>query len=310
MNNIIRFWNQNRKGIIVGIIAIVLLIVIIQVMNQAAKEQKQKKNINTTIDETVEDLPNKSIITGETVKEETTKTNVSLIENFLEQCNKQDIEAAYELLTDECKEVLFNTKEDFVNNYYNIIFTETRTINIENYKNSSKTNTYKITFYEDALETGNASGTNTYQDYITVDKESGKLNINSLITSQEINTKTEQDGIIVTVLRQDIYKDYERYQIKVENNTSNTIVLDTRTNQKTVYATGNDNVKYNAFTNEISSNLYEISQYGVKVYNLKFNKKYDSSITTKKITLSDIIANYEKYTEENTDERLKIEVKL
>jgi len=308
MNRIIRIWNQNRKKIILIALAVVFLFIIIQILNQMAKEEKQKENMNKDTVGVIEDLPNKSIITGETVKEETTKTNVNLIEVFLEKCNEQNIESAYELLTDECKEVLFNTKEDFVNNYYNVIFTEPRTINIDNYKNSSTKNTYKVTFYADVLGTGDISGTDSYQDYITVDKESGKLNINSLITSKEINAKTEKNGIVITVLRQDIYKECEKYEIQVQNNTSNTITLDTRKSQKTVYATGTDNVKYKAFTNEISSSLYEISQYGVKTYYLKFNKRYDSSIETKKITFSDIVENHEKYIVENLEERLKIEV--
>lgn len=71
---------------------------------------------------------------------------------------------------------------------------------------------------------------------------------------------------------------------------------------------GTDNVKYIAFTNEIPSNLYEITSYGSKTYNLKFNKKYNASIITKKITFTDVVQDYEKYTNENITERSKIEV--
>lgn len=71
---------------------------------------------------------------------------------------------------------------------------------------------------------------------------------------------------------------------------------------------GTDNVKYTAFTNEIASNLYEITAYGSKTYNLKFNKKYNASIRTKKITFTDIVEDYEKYRNENIEERLKLEV--
>ena len=46
MNNIIRFWNQNRKGIIAGIAAIVFLIVIIQVLNEMARQRNQAQNEN------------------------------------------------------------------------------------------------------------------------------------------------------------------------------------------------------------------------------------------------------------------------
>lgn len=73
---------------------------------------------------------------------------------------------------------------------------------------------------------------------------------------------------------------------------------------------GSDNVKYTAFTNEISSSLYEIIAYGSRTYNLKINKKYNPSIRTKKITFTDIVEYYEKYKNENIEERLKIEIEL
>lgn len=309
MNKLIRIWNQNRGKIIITALVVVFFFIIIRALNSVAKKSIEKKNNNTNtawVEE--EQIPDKSILTGQKVNTETTKTNVSVIEEFVNSCNENNIDKAYNLLTDDCKETLFKTKEKFIENYYNLIFTEGRTTKIENYKNSSKTNTYKVTFYGDVLGSGDASAKNSKKDYITVEKESGKLNINSLITTNEINKKTEQNGILVTVAKQEIYIDYEIYKINVKNNTNKEICMDTKKSTKSVYAVGSDNVKYTAFTNEISSSLYEIIAYGSRTYNLKINKKYNASIRTKKITFTDIVEDYEKYKNGNVQERLKLEV--
>lgn len=309
MNKLIRIWNQNRGKIIITALVVVFFFIIIRTLNGVAKKSIEQKNNNTNtawVEE--EEIPDKSILTGQKVNSETTKTNVNVIEEFVNSCNENDIDKAYNLLTDDCKETLFKTKEKFTENYYNLIFSEPRTIKVENYKNSSKGNTYKVTFYGDVLGTANVSNKNYYQDYITVEKENNKLNVNSLIRTSQINKKTEQNGITLEITKQAIYIDYEIYTIKVQNNTNKEICIDTRKSSKSIYATGTDNIKYTAFANEIASNLYEITAYGSKTYNLKFNKKYNPSIRTKKVTFTDVVEDYEKYENENILERLKLEV--
>ena len=122
MNYIVRFWNQNRKKIIIGIGVIVFLIIIVQILNQIAKEQKELAKQNIQIEEKEEDLPTQSIIGGESVSEEETKINVDIIETFIQKCNSADITGAYNMLTNECKEVVFPTEESFKSGYYDIIF--------------------------------------------------------------------------------------------------------------------------------------------------------------------------------------------
>lgn len=310
MNKIIRMWNQNRKKIIIIALVVAFCFLIIQGLNQLAKRQIEEKNKNTVVGNKEEKLPTTSIITGEKVKETTTKTNVSIIETFVEKCNANDIESAYNLLTQECKETLFNTKESFINNYYNIIFKQPRTIKIENYKNSSKTNTYQVTFYEDTLSTGNMSGSNKYTDYITVDNKAEKLNINSLITSSNINKETQQNGIRITVLKQEIYKDYEIYKIEAKNTSENTVILDTRKTSKSIYIVDSKNIKYTAYANELPNSSFNLPKYTSKILEIKFNKKYNSADISKKVVFSDIIENYEQYESQNTDNRTKIEIDL
>lgn len=313
MNNIIRFWNQNRKGIIAGIAAIVLLIVIIQILNQMAKKQREEKN-NTQIIEEQEELPTKSIIGADTVSKEVTKSNVEMIESFIEKCNNGDIVGAYQMLTDDCKEILFSTEENFKKGYYNIIFKNKKISNIENFLSKDKRYTYKVSFYDDILSTGNAQNSETYQDYITIDENSknGKLNINSFIYKKDINKETEKNGIKITIISQQIYKENEKYEIKIENNTNKRILIDTREKSKSVYLVGSNNVTYNSYIDELSSVLYEIPANFSRTYKIRFNKIYSSGIQTTKVVFSDIVPDYEKYsqTPDEMKERVQISVNI
>jgi hypothetical protein len=77
-----------------------------------------------------------------------------------------------------------------------------------------------------------------------------------------------------------------------------------------MYLVDNSNIKYNAYSNEIADSIYEFTQYVSKTLSLKFNKKYEPDDKTKKVVFSDIVEDYEKYTLEKTEDRLKIEIDI
>lgn len=313
MNKIIRFWNQNRKSIVTIMVAIAFLLIIIQVLNQFAKNNSEKSSEKTK--EIVEGLPTKSIIGGQDISVETTKNNVEEIETFIKKCNSGDIEGAYNMLTDDCKSVLFASQlENFKKGYYDIIFSSKRTGDIENFISDGNRYTYRVKFYEDMLASGSIQNKESYQDYITIDENmsEGKLSINSLVYTKEINKESELNGIKVIVLSQQVYKDYEKYEIKFENATNNRILIDTKKQAKTTYLLGDNGITYNSNISEISSALCEIPANFYRTYTIRFNKTYSSGVNTKGIAFSDIIPDYETY-RQNTKEykqRLKISVSI
>ncbi len=314
MNNIIRFWNQNRKSIIAAGIAIVLLIIIIQVLNQIAKNANNKKNTNTQISEEDRKLPTQSIIGGDSISTQTTKENVEIIENFIEKCNSGDIAGAYQMLTQDCKETLFSTEESFKKGYVDTIFQIKRISKIEQFLSQNKRYTYKVSFYNDILATGNTENVNTYQDYMTIDENSsnGKLNIHNFIYKKPINKETQVEGIKVVIIAQEIYKESEKYQIRIENTTDKRILIDTQKKTKGVYLVGNNNVTYNSNISELSSILYEIPANFYRNYEIRFNKIYSAGVQTIGIVFSDMVADYEKYKEdpEKVTQRIQISVSI
>ena len=80
LNQIIRYFNQNKKKIIIGVAVIAFLIILLTIINSAIKQNRQKENIDPN-DYAVTDLekPNESIISDVNLSEETAKINSEII---------------------------------------------------------------------------------------------------------------------------------------------------------------------------------------------------------------------------------------
>lgn len=314
MNRIIRLWNQNRKQIIIIGLAVVFFFVIIQLLNQIAKQQKKGVTLNNTnVIEVEEKLPTESIISAQSVSKEVTKQNTNLIDEFINNCNNGNIAEAYNLLTDKCKEILFPTEEIFKTNYYDIIFTQKRIYNIENWISASSSNTYLIEYFSDVMSTGKVQEEIDFQDYITIEKnESGKININSFISYKQINKSNENENIKITVIGKQIYKEYEQYEIEVENKSNKAILLDTKEKEGTISMYTDENVKYTANLNDVASEEFIINGAQVVNYKIKFSKIYDTSTDIVNITFSDIVKDYDLYSENqaNYNEIMQLTVEI
>ncbi len=310
-SNLRRMIVENRYVILVIIIGIILFLSLINIINNLIKENTKQKlsqvqntiNTNSTINDS--EISNSEPIIGSTENKNSIITNDNLsneklIRDFLKYCNSHDIQNAYNLLSDECKEaVFFGNIEYFRRNYVESVFTSNKVPNIQIWLESYIT-TYRIRLTEDILSTGNVKDkNNAIEDYYTVTQtEDGKqkLNINGYITRNYMKLKQGQvDGIIISVLRKDIFKDYEQYEIKVENKTNNTIMLDSKENVDSIYLLGSNDSKYSGFTYELDEIKTVIPQNSSKNMTIRFNKIYSNETIIKKMVFGDIILNYENY---------------
>lgn len=214
MNRIIRWYNKNRKIFLLAILVIIALSVLPRVLNEFAKSKKEvSSSINNTTTYNNEDY---SIITGETVEEETSKENSNIINSFIDFCNNGNIENAYQILSKDCKDKLYPTINDFKDKYYNKIFNNKKSYSIQAWVTEGSYYTYKIDFKEDMLSTGNANSA-SIEDYYTIVYEDGgyKLNINNYIASTIINKINETDELKIAVLSKDVFMEYEIYNIYI-----------------------------------------------------------------------------------------------
>lgn len=297
-SNIRRNIFESRYVIFAIIFAIVLVLYVIQMVNNNIKQENSLQNnqMQNTVEQ--KDPTSKPVITGNEVKQETKEANTKVIEQFIAYCNNKEIEQAYGLLTNECKEELFFSNiEYFRKNYVDKIFTNKKMISIQSWVSGYK-NTYRVTIQDDILSTGKLNSShNIVEDYYTViPNENGyQLNINSYIGREQINKQKQVNGITTNLLCKDIYKEYEMYDIVIQNTTSKTILLDSKENVNSIYLIGSNDSHYNAFSYEIDKSDTILKPQETKKLTIRFNKIYTNEAIMRQMVFSDVITDYEEY---------------
>ena len=285
------FYNRNRKTIFIVIFCIIVGYMIIRYLNnyyiEKAQKQAQDYNSSSSTQNTTAIVENQDFdLSGSKKSENTIKQDKDILDEFFEFCNKKEVSKAYNLLTDECKELKYPTLDDFKNSYFNSIFDTTKSYTIENWNGK----TYRIKIQNDLLSTGKVSDNAFIEDYITVVtvNHSYKLNINSYIKRVNISKQSENEIATINVKSKDIYMDYEIYNITIKNNTDSKLLIDDLQKTNSIYLTENKGAKY-AFANyELVKAQLEIISGGTIDVSIKFNHAYRSDKKIKTLTFSGI----------------------
>lgn len=294
MKQLIRYYRQNKRKIWETILIISFtLVVIYMFFKEENKNSESNHPIKTELNQNTSKLTsNKSAVTGEIIPIQNQKDKVEVIDQFLTYCNEGNIEKAYELLTDECKEQMYKTIDIFQKEYC-----------VPNFENGKKScsvenwvgDTYKIRIVDDILSQGKSNDGYVKQDYITViwKQDQSKLNINQYIGKNVIKKETENDNLKVEVIENNQYMDYETYTIKVTNKSESEIILDTMSNTKTLYLRDENGKKYSACTNELTESMLQIEAGHSKTITIKFYSKYVATKKIEAIIFSDLIIRKE-----------------
>lgn len=293
MQNLIRFYNQNRKSIwrtILIIIAILLFIRLLNyltVKNDEKKQNSQEVANTTSTNSTSKDLTytsNKSAVKGTTIQKSKLEHAQDLLDEFFNNCNNQNLEEAYNLLTDECKEFVYPTFESFQKNYYDNVFEgTTKLYSFENWHD----NTYYITIKDDILFTGKTNTSdNVKNDYITVIDD--KLNIKSYVGRTKIDKENNSKNITIKIDSKDIFMDYEIYNLTIKNDSDNTICLTSAESSKDVYIQDKNDVKYGIMNNEIADSQMYIKPGSTRSLSFKFYSSYVSDRKIKKLVFKNL----------------------
>ncbi len=293
-----------KIGILIGVVFIGIIII----SNVSKKESTSKTENSISIYN-----PKKTVIEGNTVKKEEYEEDDKIIKDFIDYCNSNRIEDAYNLLTEECKELLYPTIQDFEKNYYNTLFSTKKEYNLQSYINDNEYHTYQVRFIEDVLSTGKYDNSQKGQDYITIIRTSNeiKLNIGGYIKEEIINIETSNDIVKVLVVKKIVYMNYEEYYIKIKNITNSNIILDTNTKLNSIQLVDKNKVKYSPFKKEIKNLTNELSSDVIRTLKIKFNRPYSSKVRGDYIEFSDIVTDVEKYKSNNDyNERSNVKINL
>lgn len=293
MHKLRRFLYQNKYPIFGALGLIVFIIIIIQLMNFWTRRNNNaelaNKNQNTiTVNKSNQGLiSEKSAVTGNEIAKNQLDNATNAISKFFDYCNKQDLESAYNMLTEECKKQIYTNLETFKQSYYKNVFNgEKKNYTLENWVKD----TYRVNITGDILATGKDDGYSK-QDYITVKEENDeyKLNVNNYIGYAEVNKKTTKDNIIIEVICKNTFKDYEEYTIKATNNTKNIMQLDNISNTDSLYLEDDNGVKYPYYNHELTTPMITVSAGQTKEITIKFFSSYVSTKKIRKIVFSNIM---------------------
>ena len=304
LNNLRRYYNQNRRKIWKVIIIIAFAFAMLQLANTIAKSnnerhiqqavvqteaQKQESSNESNIESNELSYSNTSETTG-------TNTKKSTIQQFVNYCNQQDLENAYNMLTNNCKEEMFSDIDTFKNIYYESTFeNKSKVASIEKWTN----NTYMVKYTEDALATGKIATTKEEQklDYITVieDEDNNyKLNINSYIGYEEIDKTKEENNVTIEVLGKHTYMNYETYVVKITNKSSQDIILDDLDNSENIYIEDTKGVKYSSYSGELTQSMMKVLKGHTKQISIRFFSSYVSTKSIKQLVFSNSRINDDK----------------
>lgn len=293
-NKIIRFINKNKGMLVIVVAIIIFLLLIIQVLNKASLENVKD---NTDPDRNLSNEVKKSkdtILSDTKIKNNTTaEENYNLIATFIQYCNNHETQQAYNLLTEECKENLYPRLENFEKNYVYMMFQEKRQADIQSWTGNSNQYTYLVKLTGDIMATGNTKA-QEYEDYITVEREKQKLNINRYIGRQKIEKTQEIENLNFEVNFVDRYKDYEIYDLKVSNPTNQEVILDDLESTTSTYIETNKETKISCLNYEVGRSSFYLDVGIAKTMKLRFMKQYNTNIVDEKLVFSSAILDAEK----------------
>lgn len=313
MRKLIKYFNQNRKKILLIVLIIVFLIILVRVLSYSIKINEQEKNNSISNNDSNKDtsIPVETIISGEEIPEEDAIENKDIIDKFVKACNNKQYTEAYDMLSNKCKNNVFNdTIENFINNYVQIIFEPSKTYKLEGWL-SKENLTYKITYInDDILATGGKYEGLNYTDYITIDREQ-KLNIFSFIGETDLNIVESKNNITMQIVSMETYMNEVIYNILVSNNNEETILLSNYDDNKQICLIDSNDIEYIAYLNEIPQNNLIFESGVKKQISIKFSKSYSSNSKIEKMLFKNIYLNYEEYIKNGDNDNIeKIQFKI
>ena len=290
--NIKRMIDKNYKLIWYIVIAIVFVLFMIKAFNtyyendeQIKKAQlieNQKKEDKTEVIEKVYNITSNSI-------EET-------MDSFVNYCNTRELENAYKMLTQECKDAMFPTLEHFEKIYVNKIYKIKRKYELERWTTEGNKSIYLVSLYGDILATGGVENlVKEYYTFVKLDNGIYRLNINNYIYGEYRNLTNTDQGLTIKIGQVDVFNEYESVELTITNDTSKTVCLTGKKYSESIYLQDSKGLIYESLNSEFDQQQIILNPGTYRTFVVKFNKIYDVSDKKMFLTLSDVILDYEEY---------------
>lgn len=306
-------WEKHKRKIyiLLGIIAIILFFVIL--FQNYFSVLSDNKNKSDDLQSSYQ--PTKTVIDGSDVKTENHEKNANTIDEFMKYCNEKNIESAYGMLTDECKNNIYPTIDRFNKLFFSSVFSKNREYNIQSWINNSKYTTYRLRITDNILATGNYDSSVKYETYITTYKNenSNKISLGDYMYTNYPNKQTKTDILEATIIKQNIYISDEEYEIKIKNISDKTVLLDNLNDSFSIRLVTTDGNAYELYKDKLFVSNMQIEPEETRTIKLKFQKSASIDKNSSYIRMKKIIKDYNAYNtnpESYNEERAEIDIKI
>lgn len=264
------FWKKYWKIIIIVAIVWIALIII----NTYLKNRPEETAATNSYE------PDTPVINfGDTVPQNKQEEVNNTIDTFFNYCNNKDYQNAYNMLTQDCKNYMYNNSVEVFIEYVDSVYTSKKIYHIQNYSNVGNVYIYDVNILDDIMSTGTTGGYQEYKEKVALIEEDGQMKISNqgyIGKSTFSNVTGEDQNIKISILNKNMSYEREEYEVEITNKTDGYVLI------------GNGNL-----ANEVTLNLGDQSRPALGIVNsnmllapgqtmtyyLLFDKYYDDGKT-------------------------------
>ncbi len=219
-------------------------------------------------------------------KKEVSKVNQA-IDEYFNYCNSKEYESAFNMLTNECKNSLFDNNLEQFKEYIDGIYNKKKIYNIQNYSNAKNIYIYDINILDDIAATGTTGDYEKYKEKIVIHNlEDGiKISVLGYVGRTILERETEDDNMKVKVLYKEMSYEREEYTLEIRNKIDSIILISDEI--------GGDQITLNLgkqsrmALNTVNSNIL-LYPGQTKTIKLLFTKYFDDGVIPEQINFNNV----------------------
>lgn len=278
-----QFYNNNKLKIWRDGLAIILIILFVHIFNNQVKSDSQSHEIKAVANNTVYIEPT---VKRETVTSKTKEEQKDKIEQFIQLCNNGNVSGAYGMLSDDCKDKLYNSEQLFHQSYFSKIFSMKRNYSEIDYslKTSDNITIYKVKLVGDIMASAGEDENAYITDYFSI-TDDGKLQVANFLLSKKLNKMFKNESMIVKIEEETKFVNRVTYKIEIKNLTKGNIIVTNNTENKNIIMSDEKNKEY--FSEQEINEIIRPNE--SKELTITFKKEYSTLANTNEISIKNIL---------------------
>lgn len=271
------FFRKYKKIIYIAII----IWLVIFLVNQLLKLYNPPQEVEKTYE------PHASVMDSSSKVPTKYQTTIEdLIEEYVNYCNNNDFDKAYNMLSADCKTYAFPTFDSYLNHLKVVMYTPKK-YSIQDYSNINNMYIYSVKYTDDILATGLTNTEYSYTEekmaFQKNDKDELEMSVGNFIKHEDLKISTENEYLKIDVRDRVVNYSDEKYTIRLTNRSDYAIAISDYKEANEIFLTLSKETREAGQHNPIVLNPNE-----TKDVELTFDKFVDDNDTSYSITFGEI----------------------